>query len=196
MTTFGTAEDAERAVLRVRHVHESVVGTTPDSVAYRASDPHLLAWVHAAEAYCFLKAHQRYGQYPLDPAGQDGYVADMARVARRPGVERPPESRAELMVCLAGYRAELRSTPESRATARYLLASPALPKIALLPYAFLAAAAVELLPPWARISLEPPLTTRLLLPTARGGGRTLTAAIRWATPDLPREEALPASPSR
>ncbi|MFJ6636513.1 oxygenase MpaB family protein [Streptomyces sp. NPDC091376] len=195
VTTFGRAEDAEHAVLRVRHVHERVVGTTPDGVAYRASEPHLLAWVHAAEAYCFLRAHQRYGRCPLDPAGEDGYVADMARVARRLGVERPPESRAELVACLAGYRSELRATPESHATARYLLASPPLPKPALLPYALLAAAAVELLPPWARASLPLPLTTRLLLPAARVGGRAITAAIRWAIPPLPPLEARPPSPS-
>lgn len=197
VTTFGTGDDAERAVLRVRRVHERVTGTTPAGVAYRASDPHLLAWVHATECYCFLEAHRRYGRSQLDPAGLNGYVADMARVARRLGVESPPETRSELVACLTGYRPELRATPESRATARYLLARPPLPKPALLPYAFLAAAAVELLPPWARVSLALPLTTRLLLPAAPLGGRAITAAVRWATPSLPPRplEARPPSPS-
>lgn len=194
VTTFGTADDAERAVLRVRHVHNSVVGTTRDGVTYRASDPHLLAWVHAAEVYCFLRAHQRYGRRPLDSAGEDGYVADMAGVARRLGAGRPPETRSELVACLADYRPELRATPESRATGRYLLASPPLPRPTLVPYAFLAAAAVDLLPPWARASLDLPPTTRLLLPTARVGGRAVTAAIRWAMPPPPPRPRAP-SPS-
>ncbi|MFH8253638.1 oxygenase MpaB family protein [Streptomyces roseolus] len=196
VTTFGTSEDAERAVLRVRRVHERVVGTSPDGVPYRASDPHLLTWVHAAEAYCFLRAHQRYGRHPLGPDGLDGYVADMAHVARRLGVTRPPETRDELVKCIAGYRPELRATAESRATARFLLARPPLPRPALLPYSLLAAAAAELLPPWARSAVDLPVATRLLLPVARPGGRAVTAAIRWASSAVPVVETPPyVSPS-
>ncbi|MER7519137.1 oxygenase MpaB family protein [Streptomyces sp. NPDC126499] len=185
-TTFGTAEDAERAVRQVRAVHDKVRGRTPEGVPYRASDPRLLAWVHAAEAHCFLEAHQRYGRAPLDPAGADGYVADMARVARRLGVVDPPESRAALAAVLSAYRPELRATAASRGTARFLLSHAPLPWPARLPYAFLAAAAVDLLPAWARSLLDLPYTTRLLLPLARPGGRAVVAAIRWVTPPLPR----------
>ncbi|MFF8600157.1 oxygenase MpaB family protein [Streptomyces sp. NPDC015232] len=185
VTTFGTAEDAERAVLRVRRVHDTVRGRTPQGVPYRASDPHLLAWVHAAETACFLRAHQRYGRHPLDPSAADGYVADMARVARRLGVPDPPETTARLTAVLARYRPELSGTAQSRAAARYLLARPPLPWPARLPYAFLAAAAVELLPPWVRARLRVPYRTRLLLPFARPGGHAVVSAIRWilnATP--------------
>ncbi|OII59718.1 hypothetical protein BJP40_12840 [Streptomyces sp. CC53] len=184
-TTFGAAEDADRAVERVRAVHARVRGRTPDGVPYRASDPHLLTWVHIAEAECFLRAHQRYGRHPLDRRGEDGYVADMARVARRLGADDPPATRAGLTARIAAYRPELRATPDSRATARFLLAQPPLPAVARPPYALLAAAAVELLPPWARALLDVPYTTRLLLPVARPGGRALTSAIRWATPPPP-----------
>ncbi|GAA3387101.1 oxygenase MpaB family protein [Streptomyces roseoviridis] len=185
-TTFGTAEDAEQAVGRVRAVHDVVHGRTPEGVPYRASDPRLLAWVHAAEAHCFLEAHQRYGRAPLDAAGADGYVADMARVARRLGVTDPPESRAALAAVLSAYRPGLRATTASRDTARFLLAHPPLPWPARLPYAFLSAAAVDLLPAWARPLLDLPYTTRLLLPLARPGGHAVVAAIRWVTPPLPR----------
>lgn len=179
VTTFGTGEDAARAVERVRQVHGTVSGTTAEGVPYRASDPHLLTWVHIAEAECFLRAHQRYGRHPLDAAGQDGYVQDMALVARRLGADRPPETRAELTAMIAAYRPELRATPESRATTRYLLSRPPLPAPARIPYAFLAAAAVELLPPWARELVDPPWAMRLMLPVARLGGRGVTAAVRW-----------------
>ncbi|MEU2110748.1 oxygenase MpaB family protein [Streptomyces sp. NPDC019507] len=185
VTTFGTSRDAQRAVDRVRLVHERVAGTTSEGVAYRAADPHLLAWVHVAETYCFLKAYQRYGRHSLDPIDADGYVADMAQVALRLGAEHPPTTCSDLTVRLTTYRPELRATPESRATTRYLLSHPPLPAPARLPYAFLAAAAVELLPAWSSALLDLPLTTRLLLPVARLGGHAIIAAIRWATPPIP-----------
>src|SRR6478609_2706463 len=71
VTTFGTADDAERAVDAVRAVHQRVRGRAPDGRAYRASDPDLLRWVHVAETQSFLVAHQRYGHRPLDAAGCD-----------------------------------------------------------------------------------------------------------------------------
>ncbi|MFP1625744.1 oxygenase MpaB family protein [Streptomyces sp. 5K101] len=57
MTTYGTAADAQQAVDHVRTIHERTSGTTAEGVPYRAGDPHLLGWVHAAEAHCFLRAH-------------------------------------------------------------------------------------------------------------------------------------------
>src|SRR5690606_38857594 len=48
VTTFGTADDAERAVGAVRAVHERVRGVAPDGRPYRAGDPDPLRWVHVA----------------------------------------------------------------------------------------------------------------------------------------------------
>ena len=56
VTTFGPASDAQQAVDRVRAVHQHVTGTAPDGRPYRASDPHLLPWVHIAETDSFLRA--------------------------------------------------------------------------------------------------------------------------------------------
>ena len=67
-TTFGTVEDAEATIARVRGIHERVRGKDPRGRAYRASDPHLLRWVHVAEAHSFLTAHQRYALEPLTAA--------------------------------------------------------------------------------------------------------------------------------
>lgn len=187
-TTFATTQDADRAVRRVREVHARVHGTTPEGVAYGASDPWLLSWVHIAETYCFLEAHRRYGRTPLTEGQQDAYVEDMAAVAARLGVLDPPMNRAELVAALRGRRRELKATEESLSTARYLLASPPLPRPARLPYLLLAAAAVDLLPPWAREMIPVPWPIRRLLPFARRGGLTVTAAIRWVTEPL-RPEA-------
>ena len=180
VTTFGTAADAEKVVAAVRSVHERVVGTTPDGRPYAASDPHLLRWVHVAEIDSFLTAHQRYGASPLDAAGRDTYVAQTARVAEALGVPDPPRSEAELRAQLAAYRPELASTRGARQTARFLLLSPPLPLLARVPYAGLAAAAVALLPVWARRKLRLPylpVTERLVVGTV---GTAVTRTIRWA----------------
>ncbi|MEU9735094.1 oxygenase MpaB family protein [Streptomyces sp. NPDC048002] len=180
VTTYGPADSARRACDRVRAVHEAVRGTTADGLPYRASDPHLLCWVHIAEVDCFLRAHQRYGARPLDDAGRDGYVADMARIASALGVPDPPRDHAALVRRLASYRDELRGTPEARATARFLLLRPPVPWAARLPYGVLAANAVSLLPGWASRELglpRVPLTEELCV---RPLGTAVTAGIRWA----------------
>ncbi|MBV9922800.1 MAG: DUF2236 domain-containing protein, partial [Pseudonocardia sp.] len=146
---------------------------------YSAGDPHLLEWVHIAEIDSFLRAHQRYGSRPLDQAGRDGYVADTARVARELGVIDPPETEAALADRVAAFRPELVGTPEARATARFLLLEPPLAVAARAPYALLAAAAVELLPRWAREPLRLPYLPIVEATVVRAGGQVVTKAIRW-----------------
>jgi uncharacterized protein (DUF2236 family) len=180
VTTFGTAEDAEAMVRRIRAVHQRVRGTAPDGRPYSASDPHLLRWVHVAEVDSFLAAHQRYGRHPLDAAGRDGYVADTARVAEELGVPHPPRTEAELREQLAGYRPELAGTPEARAAARFILLEPPLPLLARPAYGALAAAAVGLLPPWARWKLRVPYLPVTEATLVRAGGEVVTRTIRWA----------------
>ena len=107
VTTFGRADDAQAAIARIRAVHEHVTGTAPDGRPYAASDPHLLTWVHIAEADSFLRAHSRFGARPLDQAGRDGYVADMARIGAALGVPDPPRTEAELADRIGQYRTEL-----------------------------------------------------------------------------------------
>ncbi|MFH9726563.1 oxygenase MpaB family protein [Streptomyces sp. NPDC017254] len=186
VTTFGTADDARRAVRRVRAVHERVRGTTEDGRSYHASDAHLLGWVHVAEVDSFLRAHRHYGASPLGPEGYDGYVADTARIAEELGVERPPRNLAELARRMETYRGELEGTREARETARFLLWSPPIPWQARAPYALLAAGAVELLPPWARGQLGLPAFPGPARAAARMGGRLATGGIRWAMAPPPR----------
>ena len=155
VTTFGRADDAQAAIARVRAVHEHVTGTAPDGRPYAASDPHLLTWVHIAEADSFLRAHTRFGVRPLDQAGRDAYVADMARIGAELGVPDPPRTEAELADRIGQYRAELTATDQARDAARFLLFNPPLPAVARAPYGVLAATAVSLLPGWARRPLRP-----------------------------------------
>lgn len=180
VTTFGTAEDADAMIRMVRSIHTGVTGVAADGRPYAASDPHLLRWVHVAEIDSFLRAHQRYGAHPLGPAAADDYVAQAARVALALGATDVPTDVAALRDCLADYRPELASTPEARATARFLLLTPPLPLPARLPYGALAAAAVSLLPGWARRSLRLPRLPVTEATVVRAGGEVVTRTIRWA----------------
>lgn len=180
VTTYGTADDAQQAVDQVRAIHERVRGTTADGTPYHAADPHLLGWVHVAETYCFLRAHQTYGAHPLDQDGRDAYVADTARVAEALGVTDPPRDQRALTERLSAYRPELRATPEARSAARFLLLQPPLPLLVRPFYAGLAANAVVLLPPWARGTLRLPSVPVVERVAVRPTGRVLTRGIRWA----------------
>lgn len=195
VTTFGTADDAQRAVDRVRDVHERVRGRTPDGEPYHAADPHLLTWVHIAEVDSFLRAHKRFGSQRLTSAEYDGYVADTARVATALGAVDPPRDQAELARRLADYRPELRATPQARDAARFLLLSPPLPWPARPPYAVLAANAVSLLPMWARRPLRLPYLPGVEETGVRVAGHGLVRTIRWAMARPPSDPPIPDRPA-
>ena len=180
-TTFGPADLAEQTINRIKAVHKTVVGTASDGRAYSASDPHLLRWVHVAEVDSFLSAHQTYGAHPLTNEEADQYVADMAVIAHKLGVTAPPTSVRGLRDQLAMFRPELKSTTESRDVSRYLLLEPPLDVAARIPYSLIAAAAVAILPAWARADLRLPylpVTERAIF---RPIGNVIASTIRWAT---------------
>lgn len=180
VTTFGSAEDAEAMVARIRAIHSRITGIAADGRPYAASDPHLLKWVHVAEVDSFLQAHQRYGDEPLDAAGRDGYVADTAQVAEALGVLDAPRTQAELAEQMAGYRSELRGTAEARSAARFMLLNPPLPLILRPAYGVLGAAAVGLLPAWTRWPLRLPYLPITEATAVRASGKAITSTIRWA----------------
>jgi len=179
-TTFGTIEDADDLIERIRGIHERVRGSAPDGRRYAASDPHLLTWVHIAEVDSFLQAHQRYAVTPLTPAEADRYVAQTCVVAARLGVIEPPTTVAELDATIESYRSELAGTPASRDAARFLLFHPPLPWSARPGYGALAGAAVALLPVWARQHLALPSLPLAERAVALPLGGAATTVIRWA----------------
>src|SRR5580658_6541176 len=189
VTTFGRASDAQQAIARVQAIHERVTGTAPDGRPYAASDPHLLTWVHIAEADSFLSAYSRFGADPLDQPERDAYVADMARIGAALGAEDPPRTEAELAARIEEYRPELAATTQAREAARFLLLNPPLPVIARPPYGVLAAAAVSLLPGWARRHLWLPRLPVTEAAVVRPAGHALVHAIRWATTAPPATSA-------
>ena len=188
VTTFGRDVDAEAAIDRVRSIHQRVTGTAPDGRRYAAADPHLLTWVHIAEADSFLRAYLRFGARPLTQAERDGYVADIALIGAKLGVPDPPRTEAELARRISAYRRELAGTAQAREAARFLLLNPPLPVIARPPYGMLAGAAVSLLPGWARRHLLLPRLPVAEAALVRPAGHAMVHAIRWAT-SAPRPAA-------
>lgn len=81
-TTYGTIPDAEQTIARVRSIHLRIRGRDEHGRPYQASDPHLLKWVHLAEADSFLRAHQAFGSEQLSAAAADTYSR---RRRSRPG---------------------------------------------------------------------------------------------------------------
>jgi uncharacterized protein (DUF2236 family) len=189
VTTYAPITTAEQVIAGVRTVHETVTGTAPDGRAYAASDPDLLAWVHAAEAWSFLTAYQTYSPTPLSAADADRYVAQMGRIDARLGFEDPPETRAELEATLAAYRPVLEATTAAHETVEFILHDPPMGQPLKTVYGTLSAGAVAIIPQWARDQLG--LSVRpLAIPTARRTVATMRWSIdhpahngRWARPE-------------
>jgi uncharacterized protein (DUF2236 family) len=184
-TTYGTIADAEQSIAKVRAIHRRVKGTTSAGRPYRADDPHLMGWIHAAQVDSFLTTYRAFGAEPVDEGEADIYVRQCGFVAAKLGVVNPPQTVAELDDLLAGYRPALRLSPAAKQATEMLLRDPPLAGPQRFGYAILAAGAVSTLPTWAR--------TALLLPTLPATDRLVTrpltrsalGTIRWALAGAP-----------
>lgn len=114
VSTFGSAELAERESARVRGMHGRVRGTTDDGRAYSASDPALLRWVHLAFTDAFLGANEAVGHNLTPRFGRnwaDTYIADWSRSAQALGAEDLPVNRRELAEALRAVEPDLEPVP-------------------------------------------------------------------------------------
>ncbi|MFT3886897.1 MAG: oxygenase MpaB family protein [Arachnia sp.] len=188
MTTYGPVASAEELIARIRAVHERVRGKTDDGTPYRASDPHLLAWVHAAETRSFLVAYQHFGAALLTPAEADQYVASAAPVGELLGAVDLPRSEADLVAAIDAYRPELRASPAALDTVDFLLKTPPVPWPGKLGYWMLAAGAIATLPRWARELLGLPTSRWFDRLVGLPLGRFATRVAGWAI-ETPRTVA-------
>jgi uncharacterized protein (DUF2236 family) len=179
LTTYGSRDEADAAVERVRLVHERVRGSLPSGQAYGANDPHLLAWVHVTEATSFLDAWIRYGEPAMSAADQDRYFAEFARVAEMLGADPIPRTRREAHALMSAMRYELCADERTRQVARLVLESrpQAIPNMAF--QALIVRAAVDLLPYWAR-RMHRLRSTGPVKPLVRAGTSAVANTIRWA----------------
>ncbi|WMI99110.1 oxygenase MpaB family protein [Pseudomonas chlororaphis subsp. aurantiaca] len=148
-TTFGSRQDAEWLIDKVRTIHLQIVGTAPDGRPYAASDPQLLTWVHVAEVSSFLAAHLRYRNPQLSPADQDRYYGEVALIAERLGASDVPRSRQAVADYLARMRPQLLCDERSHEVLRLLLAAPAPSRLAKPFGSLMMQAGIDLLPDWA-----------------------------------------------
>lgn len=185
-TTFGTVDEAERAIATVQRIHERVVGTAPDGRPYRATDPLLLSWVHCTEVDSFLRARIRYGATTLPDGAHDAYVDEMAVVATKLGVLDPPRSRAELRDRLVAFRPDLEVGHQARETVRFL-AFPPLPLTLRPTYAIAFSAGVGMLPGFARRMLRLPLAPLAEPLAIRPATTALLRTLGWALGPHPSE---------
>ncbi|MGM8851247.1 oxygenase MpaB family protein [Salinicola halophyticus] len=179
VTTFGSRDDAERILERVRRVHDGVSGHAADGTPYAANDPDLLVWVHVAEMSRFLAAHIRYRNTRLSLTDQDRYFDETARVAEALGARDVPRSRAAIETYLENQRRYLVCDARTRDVIDVLLhALPPSPIIRPAGALFMRAG-IDLLPPWAATLLGLEMST-LERHAVRAGIRTIAPVVRWA----------------
>ncbi|MGN7744208.1 oxygenase MpaB family protein [Pseudomonas sp. 22526] len=178
-TTFGSRQDAEWLIDKVRTIHLQIVGTAPDGRPYAASDPQLLTWVHVAEVSSFLAAHLRYRNPHLSPADQDRYYGEVALIAERLGASDVPRSRRAVADYLARMRPQLLCDERSREVLRLLLAAPAPSRLAKPFGSLMMQAGIDLLPDWASdmLGVNQGLLQRQLI---RASVNRSAPMLRWA----------------
>ncbi len=181
-TTYAERSEAEAAIDRVRRIHAKVTGTLPDGTAYRADDPHLLAWIHVAGARSFLDAWRRFGEPGMSRKDQDRYFAEIAEVAQRLGADPVPVERGQADRLIESFRQELRTTGRSREVARIILNARPRDVRALPVQAVIARSAIDLLPSWAR-SMHGVHGSNFARPAADAATYGLASTLRWAFAD-------------
>jgi uncharacterized protein (DUF2236 family) len=185
-TTYGTKREAYASIERVLAVHQVVRGVADDGAPYYANDPHLLAWVHAAETSMFLHAYRRFGKSRLSDADADVYVNEMATLARDLGIVDPPTSLAQLNNTIDRFRPELRLTLEGGAARDFVARGVVQGRGQRLVYWLLVRSSFALFPPWAARILgvrRRPLRDRVLV---RPATSLLCVALRLFVPPPPR----------
>lgn len=153
VTVYGARSVAERMIADVTRLHARVRGHTPDGVTYSASDPELLAWVHATAAYGFVNAYSRYVQ-PLSRAELDRYYAEGRESAVLFGAQGAPLSVAALDDLFGRMRPALQPSPIVQQFLSIMTREPVLPSGAGRLQAMLVRAAVDASPDWLRERLR------------------------------------------
>jgi uncharacterized protein (DUF2236 family) len=181
-TTFASRAGADAGSAMVRKMHTRVAGTYGDGVAYSASDPQLLRWVHVVFAESFLTCHQAWGG--AISGGADRYVAEWATAGDLMQVVDPPRTEAQLRQQIEDFRPDMVSDERVAEAVRFIRTPPL--KRSLMPaYRIVFGGAVATIAPEYRrmLGLRRPwwpakLLTRLALAfLARLLGRPATAEL-------------------
>jgi len=179
ITTFADQGEALASIARVKAIHERVKGSLPDGAAYAASDPELLAWVHACETWCFLEAWLRFGDPAMSLQDKNVYVSQSGRVAALLGAAPVPATRAEIVALIEVTKPRLRANERTVEARRIVLDPPGLGPFARPVHRLLTNAAIGLLPDWARGMHGLPYRP-LNEFEAAAGATAIARVLRWA----------------
>jgi len=178
----GSRAEADTVAARVQAAHAKVRGERAGR-PYSATDPDLMAWVHATLVDTGLVMYERFVR-PLAVAEQEAFYADMLVVARIFGVPTtvlPPDLAAFRRYLEEMLGGGLEVGEEAREVARVVLDPPVPP--ALRPgFAALRTLTAELLPDELRAAygLRSTLLGRTALATAARAARALLPVLpRW-----------------
>ena len=149
ITTFASTDVILREAARVNAMHSHVKGEytskSGERLAYQASDPRYLLWVHCAFTDSFLATHLALG-YPIDK-GADAYVSEWSKSAVALGLKDAPQSVAELNTVMDNFRKnELKADSKTEEVVRFIL-NPPFGRAGLVFYRMLANTAISTLTP-------------------------------------------------
>ena len=175
--TFGAMPEVDRAVNRVRAVHQGVTGLSSRNRPYNASMPDLAAWVHNTLTESFLVAYQEFGP-GLTTAQADRFVAEQTRIGAIMGSDPLPETAAELIEWVR-FHPTLEPSPGMDGAVSFLRRPP-IPTPQRWGYHVLMQGAITTIPPEIR---------KVLGLKARSGARrsavALSGGLRWAMRNSP-----------
>jgi len=127
MTVYGPRSAARELIAHVVRMHGKVRGSTPDGLAYHASDPRLLDWVQATASFGFSQAYHLYVR-PLSAAEQSGAFAEAEPAARLYGATGAPRSWNEWQSLLAATAPGLEGSDILADFIRIMSDAPILPR--------------------------------------------------------------------
>ena len=178
-TTYADRPLAEALIAKVNGLHAKVKGTLPDGTPYSALEAELLAWVHVTEAWSFLASWKRYGEPGISAADQDAYFAEMERIALALGADPIPRSLGAAEALIEQMRPQLRADERSHEVSRLVMTQKVGGASTAAASKVLMAAAIDLLPDWARrMHGFDDLGARR--PAVRVGAMTMARTLRWA----------------
>ncbi len=190
-TTFHSRSAAEAAIAKVRRIHTRVVGTASDGRPYAASDPALIAWVHATEVHSFLASWRAFGWRRLSPDRGGRLPGRDVAGGHRPWRRTTCPARSGPFTPTSTRCAPSSSSPRQARSARnFILRGVGRWPHEVAGYGILMAAAQSTLPGWARRQLgliTVPAGDQLMV---RPVARALATAMRWvATPSRSESSA-------
>ena len=130
-------------------------GQTPAGESYSANDPELLSWVQATAAFGFLEAYHTYVA-PLSATDRERYLREGQPAAALYGAAGAPASQAEASTLFEDMRGKLEASPILFEFLNIVRKAPVLPGPLRLAQPLFVAAAVSLVPAWARSLLALP----------------------------------------